>query len=159
GSARRSPGACSGLRRTPAPPRARRAHTRRIAARARSESDGSGCRLSFSGLPGSHGLFGQAERRGALEVPAEAVGNDFGQIDLRGGDLGDAPIGLADVIAHDHAVYELVFRLHEAVCRITEVQRTHHLQRVERELFEELAIALRVRAQARIGAAGGTARR
>src|SRR5262245_712239 len=74
------------------------------------------CDFMLSGLPGlPAGLLGEAKRCGALDIAAEAVRNDFDQADLRRRDVGDLAVVLADVIADDHAMHELVAGLHEAV--------------------------------------------
>src|SRR6185437_664058 len=93
-------------------------------------------------LPWGRRSLVQAESRGSLDVPAHSVRNDFGQTDLGGGDLGDRPIRLAQVVAGGHAVHEPVLRLDESIHPVRQAQRPDHLQRVERKLFEELAVAL-----------------
>ena len=60
-------------------------------------------------LPAGHSF--SAERGGALHVAAESVRNDFGHIDPRGFDRGDAAFVLAEVVARQHAVHEAVLRL------------------------------------------------
>src|SRR5215469_4248328 len=87
-------------------------------------------------------LLVQGKRGGALHIPAEAVRNDFNETDLGGRDLGDLAFRLTHVLADCDAMHQAVFGLYEAEHAAAEAQRAHHLQRVERELFEELAIAL-----------------
>src|SRR2546429_8219742 len=87
-------------------------------------------------------LLVQGEPPGAPLVPAEAVRNDFNQSDLGRRDVGDLAFRLAEVVAGPHAMPQAVLVLHQAVHRPAEAQRADHLQRVERELLEELAVAL-----------------
>src|SRR3954454_20647073 len=94
-------------------------------------------------------LFVETERRGALHVTAETIRNDFRDSDLGRCDISDLAVRLAQVVAIGHAVDEAVLGLHEAEHPATELQGAHHLQCVERELLEELAVALGVRTQAR----------
>src|SRR5260370_15275021 len=95
------------------------------------------------GLPAGP-LLVQGERRGALHVPAEAVRNYFNQCDLGRCDVGDLAFRLPQVVAGAHAMHQAVLGLHQSEHLPAEAQRADHLQRVERELLEELSIALGV---------------
>src|SRR6516164_5548540 len=93
-------------------------------------------------------LFVQAERGGALHVPAEAVRNDFNETDLGWGDVGDLAFRLPHVIAGGDAMHEPVLGLYQAEHIAAEAQRADHLQGVERVLLEELATAFLIGAHA-----------
>ena len=54
------------------------------------------------------------------------------------------PSLVSHVLADDHAVHAAVLGLHQAVVIAAEIERADHLQRVERELLEILAIAMAV---------------
>src|SRR5215472_1562996 len=88
-------------------------------------------------------LLVQAERRGPLHIPAEAVRNDFNETDLGRSDLGDLAFRRTHVIAGADAMDQAVLGLHQAEHLAAETQCADHPQRVERVLLEELAVALR----------------
>src|SRR5580704_13625588 len=86
----------------------------------------------------------QRQGRGPFDVPAQSVGNDFNQGDLRWSDLGNLAVVLTHMLADYHAVYAAVLGLHQTVAIAAEIEGADHLQGIERELFQKLAIAVLV---------------
>src|SRR5262249_29476760 len=104
-------------------------------------------------------LLVQAERGGALHIPAEAVRNDLNETDLGWGDVGDLAFRLPHVIAGADAMHEPVLGLHQAVHLAPEAERPDHPHGVDLLLRQELAAALLIGAhtgkpRARAWAAG-----
>src|SRR6185437_11228312 len=87
-------------------------------------------------------LLAEAQGRRPFHVATEPVGDDLGEVDSGGRDVGDPAIVLAHVVADRDAMDDAVLRLHQAVGRALDVESAHHLQRIERELLQELPRAL-----------------
>src|ERR1700675_4931174 len=88
-------------------------------------------------------------------MPAETVRYDFDDAYLAGGYVSDFPIVLSQIIAGLHLVHETVPRLHQPVEIAAYLERADHLERIERESLEELAVSACTRPEARDAAAEG----
>src|SRR5512145_1383806 len=86
--------------------------------------------------------FAQRYCRGPLHEAAHPVRDDLRERDLSFLDGRDAAVVLAHPVARQDPVHQPVLCLDESVCATTHTQRSHHAQRVERKLLEELARAV-----------------
>src|SRR5688572_22526197 len=92
-------------------------------------------------------LVVQGKRGGTLHVPTQPVWNDFHDINLRRRDFCDPAVCLTHVIPGQYAVHETILGFDQPVRAIGHAERADHAQRIERKLFEKLAIATRIRPQ------------
>src|SRR5208283_3548913 len=88
----------------------------------------------------------------SLDIAAETVRYDFDETYFALRNFRNLPIVLPEIVAGLNLVHQTVFRLHESVKAAAHFESADHLQGIERETFEELAVAPRARAQAGLGA-------
>src|SRR5690606_38033952 len=87
----------------------------------------------------SLGSLCQRQCRWTLDVSAETIRHDLDDRYLGIGYADDSPVVLPHIVAGQHAMYEAVFPLDEAVVATLQLQRPDHPHRIQRELLQELA--------------------
>src|SRR5712671_7233259 len=84
--------------------------------------------------------IGQCQRGRSLNIAAEAIRYDLDESNFSAGNSRHFAVVLPEVVAGLNLVHEAVFGLNQPIEATAHLEGADHLQRVEREPFEEFAV-------------------